>query len=78
MKGVLADKFREFCDLSMFGILSLLGEKMGIATSRIRMFFIYISFITFGSPVFIYLAVAFVININKYIRSRKRNPVWDF
>lgn len=75
---MIADKFREFCDLSMFGILSLLGEKMGIATSKIRLFFVYISFITFGSPVFIYLAVAFVMNINKYIRNRKRNPIWDF
>lgn len=75
---MIADRFREFCDLSMFGILSLLGERMGIATSRIRMFFVYISFITFGSPVFIYLAVAFIMNINRYIRSRKRNPIWDF
>jgi phage shock protein PspC (stress-responsive transcriptional regulator) len=75
---VIIEKFRELCEKGMFGVFSLLGEKMGIATSKIRMFFIYISFLTFGSPIFIYLAIAFIINIGNYIKNRKRNPVWDF
>jgi phage shock protein PspC (stress-responsive transcriptional regulator) len=75
---MLVEKFKEFCEMRMFGVFSLLGERMGIATSRIRMFFIYITFFGFGSPIFIYLAMAFIINIGRYIRSRKRNPVWDF
>ena len=75
---MLVKKFKGFLELRMFGVLSLIGERMGIATSKIRMFFIYITFLGFGSPIFIYLIVAFVINIGKYIRSRRRNPVWDF
>jgi phage shock protein PspC (stress-responsive transcriptional regulator) len=75
---LVVDKFKEFLELRMFGVLSLIGERMGIATSKIRLFFIYITFLGFGSPIFIYLIVAFVINIGNYIRSRKRNPVWDF
>lgn len=62
----------------MFGVFSPLGEKLGVSNSRIRLFFIYISFLTFGSPVFLYLAAAFIININRYINDRKRNPVWEF
>ena len=75
---MIVEKFKEFCELRMFGVLSLIGERMGIATSKIRMFFIYITFLGFGSPIFIYLIVAFVINIGKYIRVRRRNPIWDF
>ena len=59
-----------------FGVCARLGEKLGIASSNIRMFFIYASFLTFGSPVLIYLALAFIMNIRKYLR--KRNPIWDY
>jgi phage shock protein PspC (stress-responsive transcriptional regulator) len=59
-----------------FGVCTKLGEKLGIATSAIRLFFIYASFITFGSPVIIYLALAFVLNLRKHFR--KRNPIWDY
>ena len=70
--------FRELIEKGMFGIFSALGENMGIATHKIRMFFVYISFLTFGSPIFIYLAIVFIININNYIANKKRNPIWDF
>jgi phage shock protein PspC (stress-responsive transcriptional regulator) len=76
--NLIVEKFKQFCEMSLFGVLAPLGEHMGIASSRVRMFFIYISFFSFGSPIFIYLAVAFVMNIRRYIRSHKRNPVWDF
>lgn len=59
-----------------FGVCSRLGEKLGVASSSIRLFFIYASFITFGSPVIIYLALAFVMNFRKYLR--RRNPIWDY
>jgi phage shock protein PspC (stress-responsive transcriptional regulator) len=72
------DKVKALSEKGMFGVFSLMGERMGIATSRIRMFFIYITFLTFGSPIFIYLALAFIINIGRYIKVRKRNPIWDF
>ncbi len=68
-------KFREFLELHAFGVCSAIGEKLGIASSRIRMWFIYISFLTMGSPVIIYMILAFWINIKKYIYSAKRNPL---
>ncbi|MDQ3072531.1 MAG: PspC family transcriptional regulator [Bacteroidota bacterium] len=70
--------FKLLCEKGMFGVLTPIGETMGIATSKIRLFFIYITFLTFGSPIFIYLVAAFIINIGSYIRIRKRNPIWDF
>lgn len=74
----LMNIFRELTEKGMFGIFSTIGENMGIATYKIRLFFVYISFLTFGSPIFIYLAVAFIININNYITKKNRNPIWDF
>lgn len=59
-----------------FGVCTAIGEKIGIATSRIRMWFIYISFLTMGSPVIIYMIMAFWLNMKKYILSARRNPLW--
>ena len=66
---------REIIEVNAFGVCSAIGEKMGIASTRIRMWFIYISFMTFGSPLIIYLVLAFWINIKNYIYSAKRNPL---
>jgi phage shock protein PspC (stress-responsive transcriptional regulator) len=65
---------RHFIEGNLFGVCSWMGEKMGVASSRIRMWFIYTSFLTFGSPVIIYMILAFWMNIKKYILFRKRNP----
>lgn len=66
---------REIIELNAFGVCSAIGEKMGIASTRIRMWFIYISFLTLGSPFIIYMILAFWINIKNYIYSAKRNPL---
>lgn len=68
-------KLRSFIEWQAFGVCSSIGEKMGVATSRIRLWFIYISFLTLGSPVVIYMILAFLMNIKRYIFLRKRNPV---
>ena len=47
---------------------------MGIATSRIRQFFIYTSILTVGSPVILYLILAFWRNMKKYMYAARRNP----
>lgn len=72
----MIDKIQFFFERYAFGVCTSLGEMLGIATSSIRIFFIYASFLTFGSPILIYLALAFVMNIRKYLR--KRNPIWDY
>jgi len=59
-----------------FGVCTFLGEKLGIATASIRLFFIYTSFLTMGSPIIIYLSIAFLMNIHKHLR-RKRSSIWD-
>ncbi|TAE87293.1 MAG: PspC family transcriptional regulator [Bacteroidetes bacterium] len=64
------ERLKYFVEKYAFGVCSYLGDRLGIATSRIRLYFIYTSFITMGSPVIIYLVIAFWLNFKKYIRQR--------
>ena len=69
------DKIRAFFEVQAFGVCSALGEKLGIATTRIRMWFIYVSFLTIGSPIVVYMILAFWLNMKRYITAAKRNPL---
>lgn len=68
-------KIKDFIEFKAFGVCSSLGERLGIATSKIRLWFIYISFLTIGSPVILYMILAFVKNLKHYIFLQKRNPI---
>ncbi len=60
----------------LYGVCAYLGDKMGISSERIRLYFIYASCFTLGSPFLLYLFVAFWMNIKRYIQE-KRSSVWD-
>jgi phage shock protein PspC (stress-responsive transcriptional regulator) len=64
-------KFTDLFSQSAFGVCTYIGEKMGIATSRVRMYFIYLSFVTLGSPVILYLFTAFWLNLKQYIKKSR-------
>jgi len=70
------ENFRSIIEQNAFGVCTYLGEKFKISSNRIRLYFIYISFFTFGSPVIIYFILAFWLNIKNYIQERERS-VWD-
>lgn len=70
------DWAKNLLEKSAFGVCDYLGTKIGIASSRVRLYFIYLSFGTLGSPVIFYLFVVFWMNIKKYIKS-KRNLIWS-
>ncbi|MBL0309168.1 MAG: hypothetical protein IPP77_05675 [Bacteroidetes bacterium] len=61
----------------IFGVCERIGEKLKMPARDIRLFFIYTSFLTVGSPVILYMILAFWMRM-KYFIHRKRNPVWDF
>jgi phage shock protein PspC (stress-responsive transcriptional regulator) len=65
----------DFLQRSAFGVCEAIGRKMGVASARVRLYFIYLSFVTLGSPVILYLFVAFWLNIKRYI-SRGRDIIW--
>jgi phage shock protein PspC (stress-responsive transcriptional regulator) len=71
------NKFKNFIEWQAFGVCSAIGEKLGIATSRIRTWFICISFLTVGSPIVIYMIIAFWLNMKKYVKAARRNPWYN-
>ncbi|MFL5811246.1 MAG: PspC domain-containing protein [Flavisolibacter sp.] len=71
----MMNRLKDFIEWQAFGVLSAIGERMGIATSRIRMWFMYISLLTLGSPIIIYMILAFWMNMKRYILSARRNPI---
>ena len=72
----LIESWRNLVEKSAFGVCQEIGDRFGIQASRIRLYFIYTSFITVGSPFVIYLVLAFWMNVKKYLRGPE-SPVWD-
>ena len=70
------NRMRYFIEWKLFGVCTAIGERIGISVTRIRTWFIYISFLTMGSPVILYLMLAFWMNVRKSLR-RERSTVWD-
>jgi len=63
------NSMKDLMERSAFGVCSYLGDKMGLASARVRMYFIYLSFATLGSPIIVYLFVAFWLNVKRYVKN---------
>jgi phage shock protein PspC (stress-responsive transcriptional regulator) len=72
----LTEQIKTLCEWYAFGVCDCLGEYLDIPGRRIRLFFIYASFITLGSPLILYLILAFLINLRQMIKGN-RGSVWD-
>jgi len=68
-------EIKNFIEWKAFGVCTAIGERIGVASSRIRLWFIYISFLTLGSPIIIYMVLAFWMNMKRYIWMSRRNPL---
>ncbi|MBA2498503.1 MAG: PspC domain-containing protein [Chitinophagaceae bacterium] len=69
------NRFRNFIEWHLFGVCTAIGERMGIATTQIRKWFMYSSLLTMGSPIIIYMILAFWMNMKRYILNARRNPL---
>jgi phage shock protein PspC (stress-responsive transcriptional regulator) len=67
-------KLKSFVEWNAFGVCTAIGERLGIATGKIRQYFIYASILTMGSPIILYLVLAFWRNMRRYIWAARRNP----
>lgn len=66
-----------FFERRSFGVCSYLGERFGISISKIRLFFIYSSFLAVGFPIVFYFLAGIVLDIRNYVK-RIRCTVRDF
>ena len=75
-RPMLQHWLKDLVERHAFGVCQYLGEKMRIAPGEVRKYFIYTSFIGMGSPLIVYLFIAFWVNVRRYIR-RGKNLIWD-
>jgi phage shock protein C len=72
----IVDPIRDYFERQAFGVCTWLGDKLYMRSSVIRLSFIYASFLTVGSPLIIYMILAFWLRMKNYVYSR-RTSVWD-
>ncbi|UFH46577.1 PspC domain-containing protein [Flavobacterium galactosidilyticum] len=74
MSAIIKLKF--FFEKHGFHVSSRLADTLGMRASSVRLFFIYISFVTVGLGFGVYLTLAFWIRLKDLIRA-KRTSVFD-
>jgi len=72
----MIEKIKTLFEYFAFGVCEWLGDRFRIKSARIRLFFIYTSFIAIGSPLIIYLGMAFILNLRRMVRNG-RGSAWD-
>ncbi len=74
---MIFQKTLTFLERYSFGVCTYIGEKFNISIAKIRLFFIYSSFLAVGFPIVFYVMAAFVLDIRGYIK-KIRMQIWDF
>ena len=72
----MINQLRYFFEKYGFRVSSRIGERLGIKATRIRLFFIYLSFFTLGLAFPLYLSLAFLAKIKDLLYT-KRSSVFD-
>ena len=67
---------RNFFEKRGFEVSSRLADKLGMSVMNVRLFFIYISFVTLGFWFGIYLTLAFLLKLKDMVYT-KRSSVFD-
>lgn len=67
---------RHFFERNGFGVFSRLADRLGMHAKNVRIFFIYISFVTVGLSFGFYLTLAFLMKLKDLIYT-KRSSVFD-
>ncbi|MBP6091631.1 MAG: PspC family transcriptional regulator [Crocinitomicaceae bacterium] len=75
----LIQKTLLFFELRSFGVCSWWAKKLGIESSKVRLGFIYTSFVTLGSPLVLYIAMAWILEHKHYFKLQKKskNSIWE-
>lgn len=69
----MIDQIRDYCERRGYEVCSRIGDRMGVRPGVIRLYFIYTSFLAFGSPLLVYLILAFWIRLKDYVQSSRRS-----
>ncbi len=75
----MIDRIKTFFERHAFGVCEWWAQKLNIKTEQVRLSFIYLSFITAGVNLVVYLVMAFVLQHKERIKRPfgKRSTVWE-
>lgn len=65
-----------FFEKQSFGVCTYLAERLDMSISKIRLFFIYSSFLAVGFPIIFYILAALVLDVRHYVK-KIRLRIWD-
>lgn len=73
-------RIKTYFEKQAYGVCTWWGEKLNIKTEQVRLSFIYLSFITAGVSLVVYLVMAFVLQHKERIKRpfAKRSTVWEW
>lgn len=58
-----------------FGVCTYIGDRFNVSTTRIRLFFIYSSFLAVGFPIIFYFLAVFILDIRKYFKILPKDSI---
>ncbi|MGL4631106.1 MAG: PspC family transcriptional regulator [Leadbetterella sp.] len=70
-------RFKFLLENNMFGVCSRLGEILNFSASSVRRYFIYASFFTLGSPIIVYMVLAFWKEVRLHVRRNQNPSIWE-
>lgn len=72
----LINSIRHYFERHGFDVSSRFADRLGMRATNVRLFFIYISFVTVGLSFGIYLTLAFLLKLKDMVYT-KRSSVFD-
>lgn len=72
----LINRLKYYFEKHGFAVSSRLADRLGMRAKNVRLFFIYLTFATFGVSFVIYLSVAFLLKLKDFVYT-KRTSVFD-
>lgn len=66
-----------FFEKQSFGVCSYLANKFRLSHAKVRMFFIYTSFLSVGAPIIFYFFAFLVLDIRKFVKSKRRVSIFE-
>jgi len=69
----MVQKLKSFFEKQAFGVCSRISDRLNLQVNEVRLFFIYFSFLTLGSPLVIYVLIMFALKLKDlFFYKRKR------
>lgn len=70
---VMIQRIMLFFEKYSFGVCTYLAERLKLSLSKVRLFFIYTSFLSVGAPILFYFLAFIVLDVRKYVKAKKNS-----